>query len=62
MTIVITGASGNVGTALLDALGSDDVDVVAVARRAPDTRAAPYHHARWVTCDLGGDEAPAVLR
>jgi UDP-glucose 4-epimerase len=60
MKVVITGASGNVGTALLRALAGEEL--VGVARRCPDTAAAPYSSARWVTCDLGAADAPSVLR
>ena len=54
MRLCITGASGNVGTALLGALASDPEveDVVGIARRRPDTTAAPYNSARWQVVDL----------
>ncbi|MEV6828640.1 NAD-dependent epimerase/dehydratase family protein [Amycolatopsis sp. NPDC051102] len=52
MRIVITGATGNVGTALLAAL--DPVhDVVGLARRLPDTTAEPYRRAGWRAADVG---------
>jgi nucleoside-diphosphate-sugar epimerase len=50
--IVITGATGNVGTALLDALDPGH-DVVGVARRLPGTTAEPYRRARWRAVDVG---------
>jgi nucleoside-diphosphate-sugar epimerase len=50
--IVITGATGNVGTALLAALERGH-DVVGLARRLPDTTAEPYRGAGWRAMDLG---------
>lgn len=50
--IVITGATGNVGTALLAALDPAH-DVVGLARRLPDTTAEPYRRAGWRAADLG---------
>lgn len=61
MRIVVTGASGNVGTALLRAL-PNSADVVALARRLPNRDRTPYHRALWVTTELGGPDAPEVLR
>lgn len=57
MKVVVTGASGNVGTALLRALrDADDVsDVVCIARRIPRSAPPPpYDVARWVSVDIGG--------
>jgi nucleoside-diphosphate-sugar epimerase len=51
--IVITGATGNVGTALLHALEPGDHDLVGLARRLPDTTAEPYRAAGWRAADLG---------
>jgi nucleoside-diphosphate-sugar epimerase len=50
--IVITGATGNVGTALLGALEPGH-DVVGLARRLPDTTAEPYRRAAWRAVDIG---------
>jgi nucleoside-diphosphate-sugar epimerase len=50
--IVITGATGNVGTALLAALEPGH-DVVGLARRLPDTTAEPYRRAGWRAVDVG---------
>ncbi|PSR63380.1 hypothetical protein C8259_11900 [Nocardia nova] len=44
MRVAITGASGNVGTALLRAL--PDAEVVAIARRPSPTDREPYARAR----------------
>ncbi|WP_370962400.1 NAD-dependent epimerase/dehydratase family protein [Amycolatopsis sp. cg9] len=52
MRIVITGATGNVGTALLAALGPGH-DVAGLARRLPDTAVEPYRSAGWCALDVG---------
>jgi nucleoside-diphosphate-sugar epimerase len=49
---MITGATGNVGTALLDALEPGH-DVAGLARRLPDTTAEPYRRAEWHPVDVG---------
>jgi nucleoside-diphosphate-sugar epimerase len=59
--IVVTGASGNVGTALLRCLHRDDWTVTGIARRPPDSSCPPYSGASWVACDLGAAEAPSRL-
>ena len=58
MRVVIVGASGNVGTALLRQLATDATvtSVVGVARRAPDrVPPAPYDIASWHSLDIGED-------
>ncbi|MBO3088674.1 NAD-dependent epimerase/dehydratase family protein [Cellulomonas dongxiuzhuiae] len=58
MRVVVVGASGNVGTALLRRFAQDSTvtSVVGVARRAPRVRPpAPYDVATWVACDIGAD-------
>lgn len=67
MRIVVTGASGNVGSALLRSLrgrGSDALgaatEVVGVARR-PEPRVAPYDRVSWIGCDVGAPGADTVL-
>jgi nucleoside-diphosphate-sugar epimerase len=62
MRVVIVGASGNVGTALLRRLsGMAEVDdVVGVARRVPPA-GPPYSQARWVSCDIGDPDAASKL-
>jgi UDP-glucose 4-epimerase len=57
--VVVTGASGNMGTALLNAVADEGWELVGVSRRRPDGH--PYSVARWVECDLGADDAPATL-
>ena len=60
MRIVITGASGNVGTALLLRLGSDEHELIGVSRRPPPA-APPYSWASWHTIDVGADSAKKQL-
>jgi nucleoside-diphosphate-sugar epimerase len=60
--IVVTGASGNVGTAVLRRLRNQpEVELHGVARRPPAVE-APYDAASWHTLDLTGDAAPQGLR
>ncbi|NKY87386.1 NAD-dependent epimerase/dehydratase family protein [Nocardia veterana] len=61
MRIVITGASGNVGTAVLRALADTDDDILALARRPPGTEHPPYARARWLACDIGAPAAATEL-
>ena len=63
MRIVITGASGNVGTALLRRLAADaaDHDLVGVVRRPPD-QVGPYRPVRWHSLDVAGEDAATRLR
>ncbi|WP_459546609.1 NAD-dependent epimerase/dehydratase family protein [Nocardia sp. X0981] len=60
MKVVVTGASGNVGTALLRTLCGPDREVVGVTRRRPPA-AEPYSRARWIECDIGEPGAEAAL-
>jgi len=57
MRIVVVGASGNVGTALLRRLADEPgVDIVGISRRMPpDT--PPYESIAWVSCDVGAESA-----
>lgn len=65
MRVVVVGATGNVGTAVLRRLatarlaGEADgaLEVVGVARRLPDVRVAPYDLALWHTVDVGTTDA-----
>ncbi|MCA1656042.1 MAG: NAD-dependent epimerase/dehydratase family protein [Pseudonocardiaceae bacterium] len=52
--IVVTGASGNVGTAVVRALGEDPAvgAIVGIARRQPEWSAPKLE---WVSADLGDD-------
>ncbi|AVT40190.1 NAD-dependent epimerase/dehydratase family protein [Plantactinospora sp. BB1] len=60
MRIAITGATGNVGTALLRRLAREsDIEVIGIARRCPPPDAGPpYDRVRWHAADLGD---PACL-
>ena len=60
MRIVVVGATGNVGTALLRALHEEPrvTSVVGIARRLPDRGAEPYRHAEWVPVDLAAEDDP----
>lgn len=59
MRVVVTGATGNVGTSLVRRLAADPVvtSIVALARRAPEVDVAKT---RWVAADVSRDDlAPA---
>jgi UDP-glucose 4-epimerase len=61
MTVAITGASGNVGTALLRRLAEAGVgEVRGLARRRPP-EAEPYAGVRWFAADLGTPDSEPVL-
>src|SRR3989337_626333 len=59
MKIVVTGASGNVGTAVVRALSADErvEAITGMVRREPEWGVPKL---RWVTADLGEDH-PDVL-
>ncbi|PZR51644.1 epimerase [Xylanimonas oleitrophica] len=57
MRVVVVGATGNIGTAVLRALAAEPVvsELVGVARRVPAPGAGhPYDRASWVPVDLTG--------
>jgi nucleoside-diphosphate-sugar epimerase len=56
--VVVTGATGNVGTSVLHALGRDPAieEIVGLARRAPALR---LPRTRWVTADVARDDLAA---
>jgi len=58
--IVITGASGNVGTALLRRLRGAGHDLIGVCRRPPGP-VAPYDDVTWHALDLADDGAERAL-
>ena len=60
MRIVVTGASGNVGTALLRSLPAGH-DVVGVVRRPPPQQGV-YERAHWCPLDLTGRDGIDKLR
>jgi UDP-glucose 4-epimerase len=61
MRVVIVGATGNAGTALLRRLASEaDIDLVGVARRLPPAT-PPYDRVTWHSCDVGAGGARGRL-
>ncbi len=65
MRVVVTGATGNVGTSVLDALGAEPsvASVVGMARRVPDTPVAdrPWDKVEWVAADVSTDDLAPVF-
>jgi UDP-glucose 4-epimerase len=63
MRIVVTGATGNAGTALLRRLQNqaEVTSVVGLARRPPDTTAPPYDQVEWVHLDVGDPRSMPVM-
>ncbi|WP_063128399.1 hypothetical protein [Nocardia fusca] len=60
MKIVVTGAGGNVGTALLRS-SRNGLELVGIARRRPPRGREPYDRARWIAAhDTTGGAYPAV--
>lgn len=61
MQVVITGATGNVGSTVVQRLADDDTitGIVGVARRRPDWSPPKT---RWVTADLAVDDLEPVVR
>lgn len=60
MRVVVTGATGNVGTSVVQALADDDAvtEIVGVARRLP---AWQPPKTRWVQADVARDALPPVF-
>ena len=63
MRIVVLGATGNVGTALLHRLheAPGATEVVGVSRRGPDRGGAPYDGVEWHRLDIGEPAAGPLL-
>jgi len=61
MRVVVTGASGNVGTSLLSALAQEELvhSVVGIARRRP---AGAFPKTTWVEADVSRDDLGPALR
>jgi nucleoside-diphosphate-sugar epimerase len=55
MRVVVTGATGNVGTSVLQALSADPAieEIVGLARRRPQLE---LPRTRWITADVVGDD------
>lgn len=60
-TVVVTGASGNLGMSVLDVLAADPLvgEVRAVARRPPDREARPG--VRWIAADVTDSDLVPVV-
>ncbi len=63
MRVVVVGATGNAGTALLRALAEEPevTSVVGIARRLPDREASPYDVAEWAALDIASEEPDDVV-
>jgi UDP-glucose 4-epimerase len=62
MKIVITGASGNLGSAALRELSADGLhEVTAVARRRPEVENAGAGSVRWHAADVSHDDLTTVF-
>jgi UDP-glucose 4-epimerase len=61
MRVAVTGATGNVGTALLRALAADDAvsEIVGIARRLPSNGAPKT---TWAQADVATDDLAPLLR
>jgi nucleoside-diphosphate-sugar epimerase len=62
MRVLVTGATGNVGTALLRRLAREDVEVAGLARRVPPPGSPAARGVRWHAVDLTSANAPGLLR
>ena len=60
MRVVVTGATGNVGTSVLDSLGGDDAvtSILGIARRLP---AARFAKTEFVVADVARDDLAPLL-
>lgn len=63
MRIVVIGATGNVGTALLRRLqlAEEVTSVLGISRRGPDRAGDPFDGVPFVRCDIGADGSRAQL-
>ena len=62
MRVAITGATGNVGTAILKVLAQtpEVTSVVGIARRMPDTSVSPYSACEWKSIDIAAASSESV--
>src|SRR3954453_3681556 len=60
LRVAVTGATGNIGTALVERLASDHgvAAIVGVARRPPDWQP---RHTTWVKADVATDDLTATF-
>src|SRR4051812_36255122 len=61
MRIVITGATGNIGSALLRRLSGAGHDLVGIARRVPQDDELLARSVTWMSADLSTPSSAAVL-
>lgn len=63
MRVLVTGATGNVGSALVEALLADPEveEVVGVVDRLPDLTVRPWSEVTWRICDLGDPASRPTL-
>ena len=63
MRVVVVGATGNLGTALLTRLQAEPevTSLVGVARRGPRMATPPYGEVTWFSIDVGADDSPVGL-
>ncbi|MFJ3404631.1 NAD-dependent epimerase/dehydratase family protein [Promicromonospora sp. NPDC090134] len=63
MRVVVVGATGNVGTALLRALHTEPrvTSLLGIARRLPDRAAEPFRHAGWAAVDVGAEDTDETV-
>lgn len=63
MRVVVVGATGNLGTALLTRLQAEPevTSIAGVARRGPRMATPPYGEMTWYSVDIGDDDAPREL-
>ena len=62
MRVVITGATGNIGTSVIERLAEEDAvtEIVGVARRRPTEWSPPK--TRWVSADVATDDLSEAVR
>ena len=56
MVILITGASGFIGTKLLEKLLLSNAEIIALSRSAMPVELNLHHNLYWYTCDLVKDD------